>query len=192
MTYVALVRHGETDWNAERRLQGSSDIPLNDTGRAQALAAARRLGDRRWDVLVSSPLSRAGETAEIIGAHLGLERSATYPELSERHFGEAEGATDYEIYDRWPYGEYPGMEPHADVAERGLRILDDLAARHRGASILAVTHGGLIRSVLGTVHSRRTPRIPNASISSLRHDEHGWTVLTINGFDVSDRATLGR
>jgi probable phosphoglycerate mutase len=192
MTYVALVRHGETDWNAERRLQGSSDIPLNDTGRAQALAAARRLRDRRWDVLVSSPLSRAWETADIIGAHLGLERSSTYPELSERHFGEAEGATDYEVFDRWPYGVYPGMEPHESVTERGLRVLDDLAARHRGASILAVTHGGLIRSVVGALHIRRAPRIPNASISSLRHDEHGWTVLTINGFDATDRATLGR
>ncbi|TQF65612.1 histidine phosphatase family protein [Rhodococcus spelaei] len=192
MTYLALVRHGETEWNAERRLQGSSDIPLNDTGRSQALAAARRLGTRTWDVLVSSPLSRAGETADIIGAHLGIDRSATYPELSERHFGEAEGATDYEVYDRWPYGVYPGMEEHASVTERGLRILDELAVRHRGSSIVAVTHGGLIRSVVGALHIHRAPRIPNAAISTLRHDGHGWTVLTINGFDVSDRATLGR
>ncbi|MET0318796.1 MAG: histidine phosphatase family protein, partial [Rhodococcus fascians] len=82
MTFLALVRHGETDWNLHGRLQGSSDIPLNDTGRAQAREAVYELSDHSWDLLVSSPLSRAAETADIIGSHLGISRTATYPDLA--------------------------------------------------------------------------------------------------------------
>ena len=80
---IALIRHGQTDWNLEERLQGATDVPLNDTGRHEARAVARRLhaGASRWDVLVSSPLSRAVETAQIIGGVLGLELSETCPGL---------------------------------------------------------------------------------------------------------------
>ncbi|NQD89088.1 histidine phosphatase family protein, partial [Paenarthrobacter sp. CM16] len=66
LTTFALVRHGQTDWNAERRLQGSTDIPLNDVGREQAREAVAFLSDQQWDTVVASPLSRAAETAEII------------------------------------------------------------------------------------------------------------------------------
>ncbi|WP_027502892.1 histidine phosphatase family protein [Rhodococcus sp. UNC363MFTsu5.1] len=187
MTYLALIRHGETEWNAQRRLQGSSDIPLNDTGRAQAHRAADALADRTWDLLVSSPLSRATETADIIGARLGIERSAAYHDLAERHLGEAEGITDYEAYDRWPHGRYPDIEPKPAVAQRGLRAVDDLARRHPGSAIIAVTHGGVIRAVLDSVHSARSPRIRNAGISTMSHDGQRWTVHTINGVELLPR-----
>lgn len=185
MTLLALVRHGETSWNAERRLQGSSDIPLNDTGRGQAARAAARLAARQWHVLVSSPLSRASETADIIGAHLGVDRSASYPGLVERNFGHAEGVTDYEAWDRWPDGQYPGLEPRAEVTRRGLAVLDELAARHPGGAILAVSHGGLIRSVIGALQGWPVPRIPNAAVTTLRHDGARWTVLDVNCSDVA-------
>lgn len=190
MTFLALVRHGETAWNAQRRLQGSSDVPLNDTGRTQAANAGARLAARSWDLLVSSPLSRAGETADIIGTHLGLQRSATYPGLSERHFGAAEGATDEELWDRWPDGRYPGLEPRTDVTRRGLAALDDLATDHSGSSIVAVSHGGLIRSVLGAVSGLWAPRIPNAGIATLHHDGERWTVRSVNGVEVARRAPV--
>ncbi|MFD4182295.1 histidine phosphatase family protein [Rhodococcus sp. NPDC058514] len=191
MTYLALIRHGETEWNAHRRLQGSSDIPLNDTGRVQARGAADALTGRTWDLLVSSPLSRASETADIIGARLGLARSAAHSELAERHLGEAEGVTDYEAYDRWPHGRYPGLEPKPEVAARGLRAIDDLARRHPGSAIIAVTHGGVIRAILDTVHSARAPRIRNAGISTLSHDGRRWTVHSINGIDVERSRAKG-
>ena len=72
MTLLYLVRHGQTDWNLQRRIQGSTDIALNDTGRAQAARAGQLLARRHWDVLASSPLSRAYETAEIIGGYIAL------------------------------------------------------------------------------------------------------------------------
>ncbi|MGW0041708.1 histidine phosphatase family protein [Rhodococcus sp. NPDC003348] len=192
MTYLALVRHGETDWNAQRRLQGSSDVPLNDTGRFQAERAATRLADGPWDVLVSSPLSRASETADIIGTRLGLTRSATHPGLAERHFGGAEGVTDYEAWDRWPDGMYPGLEPREEVRRRGLAVLGELAERHSGSSVVAVSHGGLIRSVIGALHGPPVPRIPNAGIATLHHDGHRWSVLSINGVAVRGRITMDR
>lgn len=192
MTFLALVRHGETDWNAERRLQGSSDVPLNDVGRAQAARAGARLSAARWDVLVSSPLSRAGETADIIGTHIGLDRSATYADLAERHFGAAEGATDEELWDRWPDGRYPGMESRSDMTRRGLAGLDALAARHPGAAVVAVSHGGLIRSLIGAVSGLWAPRIPNAGIVTFRHDGSRWSLDRVHDFGVDDSGVADR
>ena len=180
MTYLALVRHGETDWNRHGRLQGVSDVPLNDTGRAQAREAGTRLAGRRWDLIVASPLARASETAEIIGASLGLGLTATYDDLVERNYGDAEGMTDWEAYHEWPHGWYPGLEPRREVAERGLRTVVDLAAEHPESAIVVVTHGGVIRAILDVVHTRRSPRILNAAVSTLTIDDDGWRVHTIN------------
>ena len=87
LTTFALVRHGQTDWNAERRLQGATDIPLNDVGRGQARDAVGVLAAYEWDAIVSSPLSRAAETADLIAEGLGLTVSRRVPELTERSFG---------------------------------------------------------------------------------------------------------
>ena len=91
LTTLALVRHGQTDWNAQRRLQGSTDIPLNDVGRGQARDAVAVLSGYEWDAIVSSPLSRAAETANLIAAGLGLGVDRRVPDLAERSFGPAEG-----------------------------------------------------------------------------------------------------
>ncbi|HEY5855940.1 MAG TPA: histidine phosphatase family protein [Aldersonia sp.] len=185
VTYFALVRHGETDWNRHGRLQGSSDIPLNDTGRAQAREAAHRLAAREWDLLVSSPLSRASETADLIGAELGLQRTTTYADLRERHYGEAEGLTDYEAYVEWPHGWYPGLEPRADVAARGVRTLAHLADEHPDSAVVVVAHGGVIRAILDVLlRTRRSPRILNAGVSTVSTDTDSWRVHSINGIDL--------
>lgn len=184
---VALVRHGETDWNVDGRLQGSSDIPLNDVGRAQARTAGATLADGPWNVLLSSPLSRAAETADIIGHLSGLTRSPDRPDLVERRFGHAEGLTGYEAWAHWPDGDYPGAEaPHA-VAERGRRALDDIARDHPGRFVIAVTHGGLIRAVLRGVTGYPPPRIANAGVSILVRTGRDWTVLEINSVPVRRR-----
>lgn len=180
MTFLALVRHGETDWNLHGRLQGSSDIDLNATGRAQAREAVHRLEHRRWDLLVSSPLSRAAETADIIGSHLGLQRTATFPDLAERHFGAAEGFTDYDAWSQWPDGRYPGMEPRPELITRGVRAVDEIAAAHPDESVIAVAHGGVIRAILDAIRGVPSPRILNAGVSTLVHDADGWSVQTIN------------
>ena len=180
MTYLALVRHGETDWNRHGRLQGVSDVPLNEAGRAQAREAGHRLSARSWDLIVASPLSRASETASIIGERIGLDVAATYDDLVERDYGEAEGMTDWEAYHEWPHGWYPGLEPRRDVAERGLRTVADLAAKNPESAIVVVTHGGVIRAILDVVHHRRSPRILNAAVSTLTIDDDGWLVHSIN------------
>jgi probable phosphoglycerate mutase len=171
MTVFALVRHGETDWNRERRIQGSTDIPLNDTGREQARATGAVLASRRWTALVASPLSRAAETARIIGAHVGLSEPELEPRLVERDYGAAEGLTGTEIDTRYPDGaEVPGREPREAVAVRAVDALHDLAARHPGEAVIVVAHGGVIRSVLESVEpGRHRGMITNGSVHSFRH-----------------------
>lgn len=181
---VALVRHGETDWNVEGRLQGSSDIPLNDIGRSQARTAAAALADDSWDTLVSSPLSRASETADIIGHVIGLTRSADHEDLMERRFGRAEGMTGYEAWAYWPDGDYPGAESHDALAERGRRRLDLLADENPGRSLVAVAHGGIIRAVLRSITGHPAPRIANAGVSIVVRDDDGWSVRTVNSVPV--------
>ena len=95
MTTILLARHGETDWNRDRRVQGHTDVPLNDEGRRQAQALSRELDGCRFDAVYSSDLARAIETAEILAEQRGLEVTAL-PALREKHFGTWEGLTDTE------------------------------------------------------------------------------------------------
>lgn len=171
MTVFALVRHGETDWNRERRIQGSTDIPLNDTGREQARATGALLASRRWTALVASPLSRASETARLIGAEVGLGEPELEPRIAERDYGQAEGLTGPEIDAMFPDGaDVPDREPREAVAERAVAALHDLAARHPGEAVIVVAHGGVIRSVLETVApGRHREPITNGSVHSFRH-----------------------
>jgi probable phosphoglycerate mutase len=168
MTSLYLVRHGETDWNAQRRIQGSTDIPLNEKGRAQAEATGKLLARRTWDGIYSSPLSRAFETASIISSELGLGRPATVPAIVERNYGEAEGLDGEQIERRFPGDSpVPGRESHEEVAERALPALVSLAVSRPGESLIVVTHGGVIRSVLTAVDPGRAHgSITNGSIHS--------------------------
>lgn len=188
MTLVALVRHGETDWNRAGRLQGLSDIPLNSLGRRQALGAGDELAGLpySWTALVSSPLSRAHATATAIGERVGLTVSATYDDLVERSFGEAEGTLEYQRWRIWPGGLYPGMEPHHDVARRMSARVEALADENRGEAVIAVSHGGAIRAVLGPLLGGPPPRIRNGGISLLEHSASGWRVLSINSTPPED------
>src|SRR5690554_970725 len=104
MTLLYLVRHGETDWNFEHRIQGATDIPLNDTGRQQARRTGRLLASRKWDAIVASPLSRAFDTASIIAEEIGLPAPTALAGIVERNYGDAEGLTGTEISARFPAG----------------------------------------------------------------------------------------
>lgn len=149
MTRFFLVRHGETEWNKKRIIQGVSDIPLNDTGRAQAASVGAILARHSFDLIVSSPLSRALETATIIARRLGMPAPVVIEDLKERNYGEAEGSSGADLDQRYPPGvEVPGREPREAVTTRVVRVLQDLAIRHPHSDILAVSHGGAIRSVV--------------------------------------------
>jgi probable phosphoglycerate mutase len=143
VTTLLLVRHGETDWNAERRWQGHADVPLNDRGRAQARTLAEQLAaDGRVDVIYTSDLSRARDTAEIVAARLGV-RVVVDADLREVDVGPIEGLTAEEAraFESW---EGETREAHA---ERVLRSLHGIASRHPGERVLVVTHGGSLRRV---------------------------------------------
>ncbi|WP_067199353.1 histidine phosphatase family protein [Microbacterium sp. XT11] len=166
MTLLTLVRHGQTDWNLERRIQGTTDIPLNDTGRADARVAADRLSGTAHHRIYSSPLSRARETAEIIAEQLGLEPPTIVHDVREREFGEGEGmlVADYiEKYGDW-HAEVPGAESLHEVGLRAMSALHRIAreARRRSApiaeSVIVVAHGGVIRALIDHVSGGTLPR----------------------------------
>jgi uncharacterized phosphatase len=173
MTLIYLVRHGETDWNREHRIQGSTDIALNDTGREQAATTGELLSSRRWDAVYASPLSRAYETGEIIARRLGLPGPGVVAEVAERRYGDAEGLTGDEIDARFPGDTpVPGRETRDEVAARTIPALVELAERHPGESIVVVSHGGVIRTVLMAVAPEaRFEPIRNGSVHSFRHTD---------------------
>lgn len=142
MTELILVRHGETDWNAERRWQGHADVPLNETGRAQSAALAEELASGEpLDAIYASDLSRARETGEIVARRLGVELTLD-ADLREIDVGSRQGRTWMEIDDGPPWD---GEEQDAH-AERVLAALKRIGAAHEGR-VLVVTHGGSIRRV---------------------------------------------
>ncbi|MFJ4297046.1 histidine phosphatase family protein [Curtobacterium sp. SP.BCp] len=194
-THLSLVRHGETDWNRQRRIQGSTDIPLNDVGRDQAAGAAELLARRAFDAVVASPLSRARETGSIIAARLGLAAPDTYSGLAERSYGAAEGLTDVEIRARWPHDDVPGRESRSALLARVTEQLGEIAIRYDGASVVVATHGAVIRSVVnaaapGTADRHSTP-IRNGSIHSFRWDPERFHAELVRFDDPIDDASDG-
>lgn len=178
---AAFIRHGQTDWNREGLLQGSSDIPLNDTGRAQARDALMTLRSMPWDVVVSSPLVRARETAQIIADGLGIPLGPAYDGLVERDYGELEGTPSSDAIARWPDRGYPGAESLDSVATRGAAALARIADDYPGSSALVVCHGTIIRYTLARLAGRPVPGIDNGSVSMVRTGAFGWDVVTVNG-----------
>ena len=182
MTELYLVRHGETDWNLARRIQGTTDIPLNDTGRAQAMASGRMLARREWDGVYSSPLSRAFETAEIIADEVDLPAPVAVDALVERNYGAAEGLDFLEIDARFPEGvDVSGRESRAAVAGRVVPALVRLAEQHPGERLIVVSHGGAIRAVLNTVDPDTDHgRISNGSVHSFHYEDGSLRLIAFN------------
>ncbi|UOE44192.1 histidine phosphatase family protein [Agromyces larvae] len=186
---IALIRHGQTDWNAARRLQGRSDVPLNDTGRAQARDAASLLAAEPWDLVVSSTLARARETAAILAEELALPVAGAYHELVEQDYGVAEGMLVADMRARWPERDIPGMESDDAVRGRALDGLARLADAHPGARVLAVAHGTFIRHALAAVSGHAAgdyPPLANLSASVIVPGEAGWRVETVAGAPFAD------
>lgn len=159
---IAFVRHGRTSWNAERRLQGRTELPLDDIGREQAANAGRTLAQWRWSGVISSPLLRARQTAELIAAALALPAPGCDDGLIERDYGAAEGVTVQDAAERWPDGEYPGAESALALAARAGSAFDRLLAQDQ--PLVVVGHGAFLRAGVETVTGRRFPRILNGDV----------------------------
>jgi uncharacterized phosphatase len=186
----AFIRHGQTDWNRDDKLQGSSDIPLNEVGRQQAREAAAVLADGGWEVIVSSPMLRARETAEIIAGELSLELGPSYPDFVERDYGTLEGSSSSETMARWPGRDYPGAETLDSVVRRGLAGLATVRAEFGDRNVVIVCHGTIIRYTLATLAGRPIDGIRNGSISTLTRTADGWEVLTVNGQPLEELADV--
>ena len=192
MTRICFVRHGETDWNIELRLQGQMDLTLNANGEAQAAAVGRRFAGVSAAALYSSDLWRARQTAQPIGDALQLPVTLL-PALRERHFGRCEGMTLEEIALRHADDARAFASHDPDYASPGggesrrqhqLRLLDcveSLVSAHRGQTIVVVTHGGALDVVYRRARdlpldAPRDYPIPNAGINWLQIDDDQWVI----------------
>jgi 2,3-bisphosphoglycerate-dependent phosphoglycerate mutase len=172
LTEFLLIRHGETDWNRDRRFQGHADPPLNETGRGQAEVLAAELAGEGIGFVYTSDLARARETAEIIAASLGADVVALR-DLREVDVGEWEGLTWPEIEQRFPEGArnwhehgygWEAGESYDELGERVVAALERIAADHPAQRVLIVGHGGTIRATrafiegLSVAESRKRSR----------------------------------
>jgi broad specificity phosphatase PhoE len=169
VTTILLARHGETDWNRERRVQGHTDRPLNAAGEAQARELAESLVDERIDAIYASDLSRAYDTAQFVAEPRGLA-VVQLADLRERHFGTWEGLTDTEILERFPQaitGSWGDGETPDEMSVRIIAALRVIAAEHAGGQVLVVSHGGPMRAMLRRYSADIDGPIPNCHVIRL-------------------------
>ena len=191
MTRFIIVRHGETHWNVESRIQGHLDSPLTANGVAQAEAIAERLAAERFDVLVASDLGRARQTAERI-AQRCRHRVVEEPRLRERSFGVGEGLTYGELDAQWPdvFSRVrdtdpdviiPGGESRRQFQERVRDAFLWLAGEHEGQRVAVVAHGGVLAALYRVIHDIPVGRphpvpIANASYNAVSFHAGAWAV----------------
>jgi len=159
MTEILLVRHGETDWNLESRVQGHTDRPLNATGLEQARALADLLARAPLVAIYASDLVRARDTAVIVAEAHGLDVKLD-SDLREKNFGSWEGLTDVEILRRFPdavRGRWGDGETTEAVAERATAAIDRIRALHTAGPVLVVSHGGPLRAILAHLGVEHEP-----------------------------------
>ena len=195
VTSVLAVRHGETAWNRETRIQGQLDIPLSPLGAAQARRLAQALDGQGVDVIYASDLARALQTAEAVAQQLGLAVQLE-PGLRERGFGLFEGLTWAEIETRWPAESErwrrrdpqfaaQGGESLQDFYARAVAAVEALASRHPGQTVLIVAHGGVLdclyrAAARQSLQAGRTWTLGNASINRLLYSQTGLTLVGWN------------
>ncbi|MGI6129366.1 MAG: histidine phosphatase family protein [bacterium] len=180
---ILLIRHGITKYNRERRFQGQLDVPLSDEGRRQAQKLAQQFKPGQIQAIYSSDLSRAKETAEIIARAIMLKIESYRPDLREICFGHWQGHTMDEVAELYPeelaiwradrtYSAPHGGETYAQLADRGFKAVQEIAASHPGQTVAVVAHGALIRAVLCKARGidlsdRSQPVVDNASVTAI-------------------------
>ena len=175
MTTLLLARHGETDWNRELRIQGSSDIELNDLGRRQAQSLAQELTDVDLDAVYASDLARARQTAEAVAATHGLEVRFD-ARLRERSFGSWEGLTREDIAEL-PDGSHHDGESDEEVRARVLEAINEIAAAHPGEQVLVVSHGGALNALWHHALGVRVERWANCAVYKLAVRDNGFVEI---------------
>ncbi len=197
-----LVRHGETAWNREGRVMGRNPVELNDRGRAQMEAATTLVSAIRPDLIVTSPLVRARQSAEIIAAGLNGAQIVEEPQIAEVRYGRWEGMTYHELIDDQDYIRYrksplqsptPGGETIEEVQQRGVEAVKRFLSANGGQRVIFVSHGDIIRTVLchfmglDLKHFHRI-RIDNAAVSAVHIAGEFAEVKFLNLLPDPDRA----
>jgi uncharacterized phosphatase len=183
-TIICIIRHGETDWNATGRLQGCEDIEINNMGRQQALQLAGYFKKERWDLIISSPLKRALETAKIIASEISVKEILEMDSLRERDYGEASGLLPDERHNRFADGVIPGQEEFEHLRNRAFGAITKIAGDHPGKRIIVVSHGAFTNSILYTISGGEfgsfKTRLKNACLNLLKFSGNQWSVVFYN------------
>ncbi|ASN05436.1 histidine phosphatase family protein [Virgibacillus necropolis] len=179
MIKIGIIRHGCTAWNKEGRAQGNSDIPLDNDGLVEAGKLAERLSEEEeWDIIYSSNLLRANQTAEVIGNRIDIEEINLDPRLREVGGGLIEGTTKKERIEKWGanWRELDlGIESTDKVIERGLSFIDEIIQKHDGKRVLIVSHGSFIKHLLkDLVPHVEESSLKNCSLTKLRKSKGEW------------------
>jgi uncharacterized phosphatase len=186
MTHICIVRHGQTDWNHHGKLQGQTDIPLNETGRKQAEECREFLKESDWDVVVTTSLKRASETAEIINEALNLPM-IEMNDFKERCFGIGEGLTREARMDKYPDFIFPGMEAEEDLEQRIEAGLREVINRFADKKVLLVSHGAVIHAIINKYHNKGSRlkqfKLFNGCLTNLHFHEKVWNVHDYNVTD---------
>lgn len=179
MIRIAFIRHGITAWNKEGRAQGSSDIPLDADGHLQAEKLAERLGNEKWDIIFSSDLRRAEQTAEAIQTALNPIHLQTDARIREVSGGQIEGTTLEERIAKWGNNwreQNLGMESNEHILRRGFSFLEDLTEKYADKNIIVVSHGSFIKRIIKKLlpDSDMDISLGNCSLTILRNDKDTW------------------
>lgn len=190
MTELCLVRHGQTDWNRLEIIQGREDNPLNALGRQQAEESAAFLSQEKWDVIVSSPLSRAVHTAQAIATACGIEHKAILLDerFIEREFGAASGQPVKGIYEAVQaddQNQIPGLETEDEMRTRVLEGMTHLVDTYSGKRIIVVCHSHAIKAALSAIDGAYTFRhaMRNACSNYIIHQQGQFEVKAVNVAD---------
>jgi broad specificity phosphatase PhoE len=179
-----IVRHGQTDWNVERRLQGNTDIPLNEVGRAQAAELKEKLKDIEFDLCISSDLQRAVETARIVSGKQSMVLQKD-KRLRERHFGAWEGRLSSEYHSALDE-QRADVESDEIVQSRVFACLKEIADLHPETNILIATHGGVMRNMISKLCSIAISEIhvENMALLKVKISEQGMEIKDMQGVEL--------
>ena len=194
MTEIIIIRHGETEWNQTGRFQGHSDVPLSETGRAQAEALGRNLAIDHVDAIYASDLTRAIETAAPLAARFSLTVTPD-PLLRELNFGAWEGRSFSDVnaenpnamkqfYNDPECADIPDSEPFPDFQKRVAGRIREIAELHRGKRIVIVSHGASIRILLADILAMPIRSIwhisqLNTAVNKIRFEDDGFAIVTL-------------
>ncbi|NOU89407.1 histidine phosphatase family protein [Paenibacillus sp. LMG 31460] len=183
MTTIGFIRHGSTEWNRLGKLQGQLDTELTGEGREQARLLGLRLAKESWDAIISSDLTRARETAQIVSDLSGIPFIRTDKRLRERKYGQVEGTTVAEREERWGPNwklQELGQESDDDLWKRWTELEEELIQAYPNGKILLISHGGFIVQILRVLRLDSEDFLQNTSLTILLRQEEGWELQLYN------------